>query len=52
MKQVAWGYVYRHRPERNILVGRRCKPDDPLRSGQLVLPGGGLLPGESYAERQ
>ena len=51
MKQVAWGYVSSAKvTDRNILVGKCCKKDDPLRNGQLVIPGGGLLPGEDYTD--
>ncbi|MBI2085237.1 MAG: NUDIX hydrolase [Candidatus Aenigmarchaeota archaeon] len=35
------GYVSRNGNGKEILVAERRKPDDPLRAGQLVIPGGG-----------
>jgi len=51
MKQVVWGYVTRDiRGEKQILIATRFKKDDPLRKGELVLPGGGLEEGEDYIQ--
>ncbi len=51
IKNVAWGYVPRDiGGGREILVAKRMKPDDPLRYGELVLPGGGICQGESYSD--
>ncbi len=44
---VAWGYVEK---DGNLLVTERFKKDDPLRSGELVLPGGRLKGTETYLE--
>lgn len=51
-KPVAWGYVTRKARDKpkELLVVERCKADDPKRLGELVLPGGGLEPGEDYLE--
>jgi len=50
-KKVAWGYVTRDigkGPE--VLIAERHKKDDPLRAGELVIPGGGLKAGEDYIQ--
>ncbi len=50
-KSVAWGYVSRDLGGgRQLLVATRYKEDDPERRGQLVIPGGGRLRRETYAE--
>ena len=49
MKAVAWGYVTRDNGNgKEVLVTERYKEDDPLRSGQLAIPGGKLGPSEWY----
>lgn len=51
VKDVAWGYVARNLGNgKQILVVERYKGDDPLRQGELVLPGGGLERNESYLD--
>ena len=50
-KKVAWGYVTRDIGNgKELLIATRCKPNDPLRSGELVIPGGGLEGNESYLD--
>ena len=51
LKQVAWGYVTRDIGNgKELLIATRCKKDDPLRSGELVIPGGRLEENESYLD--
>ncbi|GEM_PF-2845815 len=48
-KPTAWAYVERGKGEqREILVVERFKKEDPLRKGQLVIPGGGVKTRENY----
>ena len=52
-KPVAWGYVTRRTQmdtPKELLVVERIKPDDILRKGELVLPGGGLKGNETYEQ--
>ncbi|MBI4181575.1 MAG: NUDIX domain-containing protein [Candidatus Aenigmarchaeota archaeon] len=42
-RPVSWGYVPRGEGEgRELLVAERFKKADPLRAGELVIPGGGM----------
>lgn len=53
-KPTAWGYVYLLNEDyhsvniEGLLVGERCKKDDPKREGQFVIPGGGVNAGETF----
>jgi|SRR3989344_920334 len=49
VKLVAWGYVTRDIGNgKEILTATRIKEGDPLRTGQFVIPGGGLRESEGY----
>jgi 8-oxo-dGTP pyrophosphatase MutT (NUDIX family) len=48
---IAWGLVTRNTENgEEILIAERNKKSDPLRDGQLIIPGGGINQGESYIE--
>ena len=50
-KPVAWGYTKKALVlNKEFLVAERIKADDPLRIGELILPGGGKRKEESYMD--
>ena len=50
-KPVAWGYTTRSVGDgKDLLVAERVKLGDDLRTGELVIPGGGLKSGEDYIQ--
>ena len=51
IRRFAWGWTTRNIGNgTELLIGKRNKPSDPLRQGQLVIPGGGLKLGETYQQ--